>query len=49
VLAPFQRCQPELELVDPVAEDLELGLVGEPPLRGAPHSWRSLGACGDDR
>jgi hypothetical protein len=48
-LAPFQRCQPELELINPVAEDLYLGLVGEPPLRGAPQSWRGLGACGDDR
>ena len=35
---PFQRGQPELELVDPVPEDLQLGLVGEPPLRGAAQS-----------
>ncbi len=46
-MAPFQRCQPELELIDAVAEDLQLGLAGEPPLRGAPQSWRSFGACGD--
>ena len=32
-----------------MAEDLQLGLVGEPPLRGAPQSWRGLGARGDDR
>jgi hypothetical protein len=47
-LAPFQRCQPEIKLIDPVVEDLQLGLVGEPPLRGAPQSWRGLGACADD-
>ena len=32
----------------PSPEDLYLGFVGEPPLRGAPQSWRGLGACGDD-
>jgi hypothetical protein len=48
-LASFQRCQPELELIDPVAEALQLGLVDEPLLRGAPQWWRGFGACGDDR
>ena len=31
----FQRGQPEFELVDAMTEDLELGLVGQPPFRGA--------------
>lgn len=35
----FQRGQPELELIDPVPEYLELGLVGKPALRGAAQAW----------
>ena len=35
-LSVFERGQPEFELVDPVPENLELGLVGQPPLGGAP-------------
>ena len=42
--SPGQPSRPSL----PSPEDLYLGLVGEPPLRGAPQSWRGLGACGDD-
>jgi hypothetical protein len=34
-MLPFERGQPELQLVDPVPEELQLGLVGQPPLRGA--------------
>jgi hypothetical protein len=34
-LVPFQGGHPEFELVDPVAEDLQLGIVSEPPLGGA--------------
>jgi hypothetical protein len=34
-LSAFEGGQPELELVDPVPQDLKLGLVGQPPLRGA--------------
>jgi hypothetical protein len=34
-LSAFEGGQPEFELVDPVPQDLELGLVGQPPLRGA--------------
>src|SRR5947209_2563572 len=41
--APFECGEPELELVDPVAEDLELGLVGQPPLRAAAQPRRGLG------
>ena len=48
-LALFERGQPELELVDPVPEDLQLGLVGQPPLRGAAQPRGGLGACGDER
>ncbi len=45
----FERGQPEFELVDPVAEDLELGLVGQPSLRGPAQPRRGLGAGGDQR
>jgi hypothetical protein len=34
-LPAFEGGQAELEPVDPVPEDLELGLVGQPPFRGA--------------
>ncbi len=37
-LSAFERGQPEFELVDPVPENLELGLVGQPPFRGAPQA-----------
>jgi len=38
-LPAFERGQAELELVDPVPEDLKLGLVGQPPLGGAAQPW----------
>jgi hypothetical protein len=38
-LPAFEGGQPEFELVDPVPENLELGLVGQPPFRGAPQAW----------
>jgi len=34
-LSAFECSQPEFELVDPVPEDLKLGLVGQPPFRAA--------------
>ena len=37
--ALFQRGQPEFELVEPVLEDLQFGLVGQPPLRRAAQPW----------
>ncbi len=46
---PFQRGQPELELVYPMPEDLQLGLVGQPPFRSAAQPGRGLGAGGDHR
>lgn len=45
----FKCGQPELELVDPVPEYFELGLVGQPPLRGAAQAWRGFSARGNER
>jgi hypothetical protein len=35
----LQRGQSEFELVDAVPEDLQFGLVGQPPLRRAAQPW----------
>jgi hypothetical protein len=35
-LPPFERGQPEFELVDAVPEDLKLGLVGQPSFCSSP-------------
>jgi hypothetical protein len=34
-LSVFERGQPQFELVDPVPENLKLGLVGQPSFRAA--------------
>ena len=49
VAAACQGGQPELELVDPVPEDLQLGLIGQPPFGAAPQPRRGLGSGGDQR
>ena len=41
-LSAFEGSQPELQLVDPVPEDLQLGLAGQPPL---PWPRKRPGAC----
>jgi hypothetical protein len=39
VLSLLEGAKPKFELVDPVPEDLELGLVGNPALGGAAEPW----------
>jgi hypothetical protein len=48
-LAVLQRAEPELELVDPVPQDLELRLVGELTFRGPPQPRGRLRSRRDQR
>jgi len=48
-LAPFERGESQLELVDPVPQDLQLGFVSEPSLRCPAQPGRCLRACGYER
>ncbi len=48
-LALLKRGQPQLQLVDPVPQDLQFRLVGDPALRGPAQPRRRLGAAGHHR
>ena len=48
-LAPFERGEPKLELVNPVSQDLQLSLVGEAPFRCPAEPGRCLRPCRGNR